>query len=162
MFATEIGVQITRFDARKLRQIVNDLFLSRNIFIHERYAFVDSIPMIKKNGRSENCKRSVGRPIYPRMHVIRATLMWLGLIVAVLPSGRISFSSGFNVTNSASIATKSPLTGISSAVNGLNVRSYCLFLHNCWLITSCWRWNITLKTTAVLRKWTATDCNLRQ
>lgn len=65
------------------------------------------------------------------MHVIRATLMWLGLIVAVLPSGRISFSSGFNVTNSASMATKSPFFGISSVVNGLNVRSYCLFLHIC-------------------------------
>lgn len=71
------------------------------------------------------------------MQVIRATLMWLGLIVAVFPSGRISFSSGFKVTNSASIATRSPFFGISSEVSGLNVRSYCLFLQICWLIISC-------------------------
>lgn len=60
---------------------------------------------------------------YPRMHEIRATLMWHGFMVAVLPSGRISFSSGFNVTNSASIATKSPACGISFACNGLNITS---------------------------------------
>lgn len=68
---------------------------------------------------------------YPRIHVIRATLMWHGFIVVVFPSELISFSSGFNVTNSASIATKSFLTGISAVTNGLNVRSYRFFAICC-------------------------------
>lgn len=72
------------------------------------------------------------------MHVMRATLRWLGFTVVVFPSARISFSSGFSVTNSASIATKSPSFGISVWLSGLNVKSYCLFLHNCWLNISCW------------------------
>lgn len=75
--------------------------------------------------------------LYPRMQVIRATLMWLGLIVAVLPSGRISFSSRFSVTNSASIATNSPFLGISSTVNGSKVRSWRLFSHAFLLNISC-------------------------
>lgn len=47
---------------------------------------------------------------YPRMQVIRATDMCDGLIVESLPSLRSSASSWFNVTNSASIATMSPVT----------------------------------------------------
>lgn len=44
---------------------------------------------------------------YPRMQLIRATLATLGFIV-IFPSELISLSSGFSVTNSASIATRSP------------------------------------------------------
>lgn len=44
------------------------------------------------------------------MQVIRATDICDGLIVDNLPSLRSSASSWFNVTNSASIATMSPVT----------------------------------------------------
>lgn len=44
---------------------------------------------------------------HPRIHVIRATLATLGRVV-MRPSERISLSSGFSVTNSASIAIMSP------------------------------------------------------
>jgi hypothetical protein len=47
---------------------------------------------------------------YPRMQVMRATDICDGLIVDNLPSLRSSASSWFNVTNSASIATMSPVT----------------------------------------------------
>jgi hypothetical protein len=47
---------------------------------------------------------------YPRMHVIRATDICDGLMVDSLPSLWSSASSWFRVTNSASIATMSPVT----------------------------------------------------
>lgn len=36
MFGAEVGVQVAGLDARELRQIIHDLFLSRNIIIYER------------------------------------------------------------------------------------------------------------------------------
>ena len=56
----------------------------------------------------------------PRMTVIRATDICEGRTVVDLPSLLNSASSWFKVTNSASIATKSPWPGISSAASGRN------------------------------------------
>lgn len=65
--------------------------------------------------------------------------------MVVLPSELISFSSGLSVTNSASMATKSPRSGISAAVSGLKVKSYRFFT-NCWPMKSCWGKIISLAT----------------
>lgn len=45
MFIAEICIQIAGFDAREFGEIIDHLFLRRNVVIDEWYAFVGSIPV---------------------------------------------------------------------------------------------------------------------
>lgn len=48
VFLTEISIEVTRFDPREFRQVINHLFLRRNVIIDERSTFHGSLTLIIK------------------------------------------------------------------------------------------------------------------